>query len=221
MTSTRLALAVLSLSALAPLACSNTQAAPPPPAASATPIAPAPAAPAPPTQEELVKRGQHLVTIAGCNDCHTPLMFDPQVGHPVPMPGRALSGHPEGAPKPKGTPGEGEALIGPTFTAFRAPFGVVYAANLTSDKETGLGSWTEGEFVATMRSGKHRGAGRPVLPPMPWQNLAQASDDDLRAMFAYLQTVPAVKNRVPENEVPPQVLGAMAKQLEAAPQAVR
>ena len=54
-----------------------------------------------------------------------------------------------------------------TNTAFAGPWGVSFTANLTPDKETGLGKWTEEMFIATMRTGRHQGKGRPMLPPMP------------------------------------------------------
>jgi mono/diheme cytochrome c family protein len=164
---------------------------------------------------DLVKVGEKLVTIGGCNDCHSPVQFDPKLGHPVPIPGRTLSGHPEGAPDPVGEPGKGDnAVMGPTMTSFRLPFGTVYSQNLTPDKETGIGNWTEAQFKAAVRTGKHQGAanGRPILPPMPWQNLAHASDEDLSAIFAYLQSITPVKNAVPAPKVPPPVLEALGKQ---------
>ncbi|MBN9164610.1 MAG: diheme cytochrome c-553 [Myxococcales bacterium] len=178
-----------------------------------------PAPTAQPTSEaSLVKRGEFLVGIGGCNDCHTPMKFDPALGMPVPQMERRLSGHPEGGPDPSATPGNGDqAVIGPTFTAFRLPFGVVYASNLTPDDATGLGLWKEEDFVRAMRTGKHRGAesGRPILPPMPWSNIsAHLSDDDLKAMFAYLKSVPALKNSVPEPNVPPPVYAAVAESHE-------
>ena len=57
-------------------------------------------------------------------------------------------------------------------------------------------------FVTAMRTGKHMGAGRNLLPPMPWQNLAVLNEDDLKAVFAYLLSIPAVHNRVPEPIIP-------------------
>ena len=60
-----------------------------------------------------------------------------------------------------------------TNTAWAGPWGVSFTANLTPDKETGLGDWTEEQFIATMRTGKHQGKGRPVLPPMPYFNARQ------------------------------------------------
>jgi hypothetical protein len=177
--------------------------------------------PVPAAQSDLAKRGAYLVGIGGCNDCHTPMKFDPALGMPVPQTERMLSGHPEGAPDPKATPENGDqAVIGPTFTAFKLPFGVVYSSNLTPDNETGIGLWAEADFVRALRSGKHRGAesGRPILPPMPWMNVSESlqSDDDLKAIFAYLKSVPAVKNHVSEPNVPPQVYAAMSDSYEKA-----
>jgi hypothetical protein len=164
------------------------------------------------TQAELVARGRQLVSIGGCNDCHTPMKFDPEVGMPVPDMARMLSGHPEGAPDPASAIGGHDlAVIGPTFTAFRLPFGVVYTANLTPDAATGLGAWTEDMFVRAVRTGRHMGgSGRPILPPMPWPTLAQQSDADLAAIFAYLHSIPAIRNDVPAPKVPDQVMDGIA-----------
>jgi hypothetical protein len=84
------------------------------------------------------------------------------------------------------------------MTAWSGPWGVSYTANLTPDPETGLGSWTEQQFVDTIRSGRHLGRGRPILPPMPWPAASNLTDADLASIFAYLRTIPAVANRVPD-----------------------
>ncbi|AKU95340.1 Putative diheme cytochrome c-553 [Labilithrix luteola] len=166
-----------------------------------------------PRKDELVKRGGELVKLGGCNDCHTPLAFDPKIGMPMPRTDRTLSGHPEGASEPTGQSANGEAVMGATMTAYKLPFGTVYAANLTPDLETGLGSWTEQDFIRAMRTGKHQGKadGRPILPPMPWMNLSATPEADLRAMFAFLRSIPAVKNSVPVPNVPPQALAGIAE----------
>jgi hypothetical protein len=171
--------------------------------------APAPPAPA---QADLVARGRLLVTMGGCNDCHTPMKLDPEVGMPVPDMSRMLSGHPQGAPDPASTlTGHDMAVIGPTFTAFRLPFGVVYTANLTPDEATGLGAWTKDMFVRAVRTGRHMGgSGRPILPPMPWPVLAQQTDADLEAIFAYLRSIPAIRNDVPAPKVPDQAMDGIA-----------
>jgi hypothetical protein len=163
-----------------------------------------------------IARGRTLVTIGGCNDCHTPMKFDPDLGMPVPDMTRMLSGHPPGAPDPASTlAGHDLAIIGPTFTSFRLPFGIVHPANLTPDPATGLGAWTEEMFVRAVRTGRHMGgAGRPILPPMPWQNLAVQSDDDLKAIFAYLRSIPAIRNDVPAPQVPDAAMDAIAASYE-------
>ena len=146
-----------------------------------------------------VERGKYLVTIAGCNDCHTPWKMGPQ-GVPEPDMSRMLSGHPEAMklPPPPASSGPWIASFAATQTAFAGPWGVSYAANLTPDKNTGLGIWTEDIFIKAMRSGKHFGTSRPIQPPMPWYGVAKATDQDLKAIFAYLQSIPPVVNHVPD-----------------------
>jgi len=104
-------------------------------------------------------------------------------------------------PPPKLPEGPWNSLASATNTAFAGPWGVSYASNLTPDKDTGMGAWTERIFVETMRTGKHRGDARPILPPMPWPNVARLTDDDLGSMYRYLTSIPAIKNRVPDAEV--------------------
>jgi hypothetical protein len=169
-----------------------------------------------PAKEDPVARGRYLVSFGGCNDCHTPLVFNKDLGMPVPDMSRMLSGHPVGGPEPQGKvdPKTDLGFIGADFTTFKLPFGTVYTANLTSDKETGLGNWTEEMFVNAMRKGLHMGAeGRPILPPMPWTDLRSLTDDDLKAVFAFLRTVPAVHNPVSDPKVPKPVLDGMLKNL--------
>jgi len=151
-----------------------------------------------------VKRGQYLVRIGSCNDCHTPWVFDEKLGMPRPDMTRMLSGHPHDAPDPQGTLAKGDmAIIGPTFTSFALPFGIIYTANLTPDPESGLGSWTEEMFIDALRHGRHMGGnGRGIFPPMPWFWARNMSDDDLKAVFAYLRTIPPVYNVVPSSKVP-------------------
>jgi len=168
-----------------------------------------------PANHALAKRGGELVRLGGCSDCHTPLKLDPVLGAPMPDMSRFLSGHPEGMPAPQTTldPKTGEAIAGPTMTAWKLPFGTVYTANLTPDVETGLGAWTEAQFITAVRTGKHMGAasGRPILAPMPWMNLAGLPEADLKAIFAYLRTLTPVKNHVPEPEVAAPVFAAMSE----------
>lgn len=143
-----------------------------------------------------VARGKYLVSFGGCNDCHTPLKFTEK--GPQPDLSRLLSGHPEDTklPPPDLKPGPWFAATA-GMTAWAGPWGITYAANLTPDKNTGLGIWTEAMFLKAMKTGKHMGSGREILPPMPWQSLAQLTEDDLKAIFAYLKSVPPVVNHVP------------------------
>jgi hypothetical protein len=153
-------------------------------------------------KSQQVARGKYLVDIMGCHDCHTPWKLGPN--GPEPDMARALSGHPENVAVPPATlPAGYLALIGATFTSFTGPWGTSFTRNLTPDKETGLGDWTVEEFIATMKTGRERGKGRPVLPPMPVQNLKALSDSDIRSLFAYLQSLPAIKNRTPQPIEPP------------------
>ena len=152
-----------------------------------------------------VARGQYLVTIAGCNDCHTPLKMGPK--GPEPDFSRMLSGHPEQLsmpPAPKLPEGPWMWSGAATNTAFAGPWGVSFARNLTPDKLTGIGIWDEKMFIKTIRTGRHWGVARPILPPMPWFNYAKMSDDDLRAVFAYLRSIKPVRNQVPDAIVAPQ-----------------
>ncbi|MDP2053094.1 MAG: c-type cytochrome [Acidobacteriota bacterium] len=152
-----------------------------------------------------IARGKYLVDIMGCHDCHTPWKMGP-TGPEMDMT-RALSGHPEDLklpPAPALPPGPWIATAAATMTAWAGPWGVSYTMNLTPDKETGLGDWTLEQFVATMKTGKDRGKGRAVLPPMPYFNLAKLTDEDIASVFAYLQSLPPMKNRVPQPIDPPE-----------------
>ncbi len=149
-----------------------------------------------------VARGGYLVKAFGCADCHTPLR---KGAHgPEPDTARGLSGHPQDLALPPPPRAEGPWLWGgaATNTAFWGPWGVSYAANLTPDADTGLGRWRATDFIGAMRKGQHAGVSRPLLPPMPWQAIGQLDDRDLRAMFAYLQSRPAVRNAVPAPQAP-------------------
>lgn len=148
-----------------------------------------------------VKRGEYLVNIMGCHDCHTPLKMGPK--GPEPDMTRMLSGHPASMvmPPPPTLPEGPWGFVGAaTLTAFAGPWGISYAMNLTP-ADAGLGVWTEEMFVQAMRTGKHLGTGRPILPPMPWLNLQRCTDEDLRAVFAYLKSLPPIENAAPQSVV--------------------
>jgi len=154
--------------------------------------------------ESQVKWGEHLVLIAGCNDCHTPKKMGPN--GPEPDMSLMLSGHPEKMPPPdvnrKDMESKGLAVTD-NLTAWIGPWGISYAANLTSDP-TGIGNWQESNFLTAMKEGKFKGisSARPLMPPMPWQNYSQLPDDELKAIFAYLKSTKPIVNIVPQYQPP-------------------
>jgi mono/diheme cytochrome c family protein len=116
-------------------------------------------------------RGKYLVNIAGCNDCHTPGYF---------------FGKPDMA-----------RFLGGSDVGFEIPgLGIFHGPNLTPDKETGLGGWTDAQVAAAITAGK-RPDGRELAPIMPWHAFASLTKEDTAAIVAFLRTVPAVKNKVP------------------------
>ena len=161
-----------------------------------------------PTAKEL-RRGEQLAKFGGCHDCHTPKIMTPK--GPQPDTSRLLSGSPSSA----SLPAVPQGVIGPTqwgalasndLTAWAGPWGISFAANLTPDV-TGLGPWTDQQFIQTMRTGKHLGVGRALLPPMPWFDSAALTDEDLKALFRYLQSLRPISNQVP-GPIPPQTHAA-------------
>ena len=158
-----------------------------------------------PTQT-MIEHGKMLVIGGACHDCHTPKKLGPK--GPEPDMDRMLSGHPENitvtAPY-KPAPGNAWAYgVSEDLTAWSGPWGVSFPANLTPDTLTGLrsGVWTEALFIKALRTGKHMGTARDILPPMPWNFYGQLSDEDLKAIWAYLGTIPAIRNHVPD-PIPP------------------
>jgi mono/diheme cytochrome c family protein len=125
----------------------------------------------PAAADEQAERGKYLVTIAGCSDCHTP---------------GGLLGHPDF-----------KSMLGGSDAGFGVPgTGVFLGPNLTPDKETGLGGWTSGQIIAAFTTGK-RPDGRVLSGVMPWPAFSQLTSADAQAIAAYLQSLPAVKNKVP------------------------
>ena len=154
--------------------------------------------------ESEVKWGEHLVTIAGCNDCHTPKKMSPF--GPVLDSARWLSGHQSDRPDivvDRKTMEHNGLSVTSDLTEWVGPWGVSFAANLTSDP-TGIGSWNEDQFIYSMRKGKLKGVpgGREMLPPMPWQNYSQMTDNELKAIFAYLKSTTPIQNLVKQPLVP-------------------
>jgi hypothetical protein len=129
-------------------------------------------------------RGRYLVSIMGCNDCHTPFKMGP--AGPEPDMTRFLSGHPaKKTLAPAKISGSGVSRC--DNTAFFGPTGHS-APNLTPDAKTGLGAGRR-KTHDTVRNGKHLGIGRPILPPMPWPVYRNASDEDQRRSTP-LRTIP-------------------------------
>lgn len=121
--------------------------------------------------QDAVARGKYLVNFGGCHDCHTPGYF---FGKP-----------------------DDKRQLGGSEVGFEMPgLGVFHGPNLTPDKETGLGSWSNDEIVAALQTGV-RPDKRILAPIMPWRAFAQLTKDDAMAIAAYLKSIPAVKNKVP------------------------
>ncbi len=161
------------------------------------------------TNDEMLARGKYLVRLGGCNDCHSPKIYTAY--GPVADTTRLLSGHPEDLALPKIDTSmiqPGMWVMGNShFTAWVGPWGASFTANLTPDEPTGIGTWTEDVFINSLRTGKHMGVGRPILPPMPWADIGKTSDEDLKAIFAYLKSLPPIRNAVP-SPIPPNKLMA-------------
>jgi mono/diheme cytochrome c family protein len=121
--------------------------------------------------QKMIERGKYLVTLGVCADCHTPGYF---FGKPDPA--RQLGGSEVG---------------------FEIPgVGVFHGPNLTPDKETGLGTWSENDIVTAIRTGV-RPDGRELAPIMPWRAFANLTTPDAKAIAAYLKSLPPVSNKVP------------------------
>jgi hypothetical protein len=155
------------------------------------------------SNDSLIKRGAYLVTIVGCDDCHSPKAMGPH--GPEIIQELRLSGFQASNQLPPVNDEalkSGWALMYPDITAAVGPWGTSYAANLTSD-ETGIGNWTEAQFMKAMKEGKWKGmdGNRMLMPPMPWPNFARMDDHDLKSIFAFLKSTKPVKNVVP-NSVP-------------------
>lgn len=173
------------------------------------------------SQSDPVRRGEYLVQVLDCDTCHSPKLMDAATHMPVLGPGgillpdttSLLSGHPAGASYPTWSPSDmQEATAAKTngfLTAWAGPWGVSFAINLTPDKETGLGEWTEEAFIQAIRTGKHQGQpnGRDILPPMPWYAYKHLPDSDLKAIWAYLKTLPPIQNEVPLTVPPAHTMG--------------
>lgn len=154
-----------------------------------------------------VERGKYLVNIGGCNDCHTPKIMTDK--GPVPDESLTLSGLRQGTVLPEIDWSLVDAgkfvLMGQDLGYFIGPWGVSFAYNLTPDTATGIGAWNFELFQKIVKTGMHMGMenGRPVLPPMVVQGLQGLTDEDLRAIFDYLKSLPPIHNRIPDPLPPP------------------
>lgn len=151
------------------------------------------------SQDSLIKRGEYLVAIGGCNDCHSPKIMT-SMG-PVLDTTRLLSGY-RGGVKPNELStdafAKGWILFNGENTSMATPGFTSFAANITSDT-TGIGAWKYEQFKTALTKGKWKGleGSRDLLPPMPWQGYANMKDEDIQALFAYLKSTRPVKNVVP------------------------
>jgi hypothetical protein len=153
--------------------------------------------------QDQIKKGKNLVTIIGCNDCHSPKIMTDR--GPMPDPNRLLSGHNsnETLPPINIESVKGYVLFNMSSTAVVGPWGTSFSANLTPDA-TGIGTWSEEQFLRAMKQGKYKGlqGSRQLLPPMPWPAYSQMPDEDIKAIFAYLKSIKPVENIVPQ-AIPP------------------
>jgi len=151
---------------------------------------------------EIADKGKLITEIYGCVDCHTPKIKEGEFL--VNDPDRLFSGHPGDNKLPQFPP----EIIGPekwrglftdSMTAWGGPWGISYSANLTPDKKTGIGKLSEKNFVSILNIGIHSNMNRKLMEPMPWKEISELKDDDLKAVYQYLKTVKPVKNKVPES----------------------
>ena len=156
------------------------------------------------SREDLVKRGEYLVTVVGCADCHTPKKMTEQ--GPVFDMDRYMMGYDASQPLPEipeNVPLGPWVLFNGELTAAAGPWGVSFAGNLTPH-ETGIGTWTLEQFSRAVRGGKYKGLenSRPIMPPMPVEGFRHLTDQDLEAIFAYLKSLKPIDNVVPAYRAP-------------------
>jgi len=165
------------------------------------------------TNAEMVARGKYLVISGGCSDCHTAKIYTDK--GPIPDTTKLLAGYYAGEKLPWADlsmiePGKW-VMTDKNFSAWVGPWGISYAANLTPDKATGIGTLSEEMFIKTLREGKWMGVGRSILPPMPWQGIGTLNDQDLKCMYAYLMSLKPIHNPVPQPTPPDKVAEMIAK----------
>ncbi len=157
------------------------------------------------SKEESIKRGEYLVTVIGCDHCHSPKKMTDQ--GPVPDLDRWMMGYPANDPVPEvpeNAVGPGRwVLLNNDLTVAVGPWGTSFGANLTPD-DSGIGSWSFDQFKKAMTEGKYKGMenSRPLMPPMPWQSFGHLSNEDLKAIYDYLMSIPPIENVVPSYRPP-------------------
>jgi len=165
------------------------------------------------TEQDYINRGEYLVNIIGCQDCHSPKRMGER--GPEAIKELMFSGYPSERVLPEISTNalqKGWIQMNEDFTAFAGPWGVSFAANLTSD-DTGIGSWKLEQFKTALKKGKFKGLenGRDLLPPMPWQNFVNLTDEDLKAMFYYFKNTKPVNNVVPAPKPPKNLTASASK----------
>jgi hypothetical protein len=161
------------------------------------------------TEQDYINRGEYLVNSIGCQDCHSPKRMGER--GPEAIEELMLSGYPSERVLPEISTDalqKGWTQMNEDFTAFAGPWGVPFASNITSD-DTGIGSWKLEQFKIALRKGKYKGLenGRDLLPPMPWWNFANLTDEDIKAVFYYLKSTKPVNNVVPAPIPPADLMG--------------
>lgn len=154
-----------------------------------------------------IKRGRELVSDYGCGTCHSPKV-ETKAGLIADLQ-KTLSGH---RADDKDLPNIPEGFLGgdtwsgvysKSLTAWAGPWGIAFAANLTPDKETGIGAWSKQNFISTIKLGIHTTSlAREIVPSMPWREFSSLTDDDLGAIYSYLMTLKPITNKVPEHIEP-------------------
>jgi Cytochrome c len=124
-----------------------------------------------------LERGKYLATSIGCLYCHSPHEWS-NTDTPI-LPGMA---------------GAGQQLLYADLP------GKIFAPNLTPDKETGAGNWSDDMLARAIREGIGHD-GRALFPIMPYPHYRNMPDEDLASIVVYLRTLPAVKNALPESEI--------------------
>jgi mono/diheme cytochrome c family protein len=156
------------------------------------------------THEDIVRRGEYLVTVIGCADCHTPKKMTGK--GPVIDMDRYMMGYDASQPLPEipeNVPLGPWIVFNGELTAAAGPWGVSFAGNLTPHG-TGIGNWSLEQFGKALREGKYKGLdnSRPIMPPMPVEGFKHLTDDDLEAIYMYLKSLKPIDNVVPAYRPP-------------------